>query len=141
MPNGILLSEVARMLEEGLMVTLPVTGTSMLPFIVGGQDSVVLQKAAASWRTGEIVLARTETGVYVIHRIVACSGQWVTLMGDGNLSGTELCRPENVLGVVIRIVKGGRCVDCRLPAERRKARLWYWLLPVRRYLLAVYRRI
>ena len=139
--NEVLLPEVAGMLAEGLIVTLPVTGNSMLPFIVGGKDSVVLQKQAVPLQKGEIVLARTDAGNYVIHRILACNEHCITLMGDGNLCGTETCLPENVLGIVIKIIKGKRYIDCRLPSARRKAELWYKLLPVRRYLLAVYRRV
>ena len=33
--NALLLPEVKKILSEGLTVTLPVTGNSMLPFIIG----------------------------------------------------------------------------------------------------------
>ena len=45
--NALLLPEVKKILSEGLTVTLPVTGNSMLPFIIGGRESVVLQKPSA----------------------------------------------------------------------------------------------
>lgn len=38
--NEDLLPEVAKMLAEGLIVTLPVKGNSMLPFIMGGDRTV-----------------------------------------------------------------------------------------------------
>ncbi len=36
--------EVLKLVDEGLSVVLPVKGTSMLPFIIGGKESVILQK-------------------------------------------------------------------------------------------------
>ena len=139
--NALLLPEVKKILSEGLTVTLPVTGNSMLPFIIGGRESVVLQKPSAPLQKGEIVLAQIAPDSYVIHRIVDCRGGQIILMGDGNLSATEACCPENVLGVVVKIMKAGKSMDCRTPLQRRKAALWYVLLPVRRYLVAIYRRL
>ena len=57
--NEILFPEVAALLEEGHTVTLKAKGTSMMPFIVGGRDSVVLQKADRV-AVGDIVLARLD---------------------------------------------------------------------------------
>lgn len=141
MANEALLPEVAKMLAKGLMVTLPVKGNSMLPFIIGGQDSVMLRKPAGTLQKWEIVFARTDNGAYVLHRIIAFDGSQVILMGDGNVHGVETCSRENVFGVVKNIIKGKRYIDCELPTQRKKAKLWYRMLPLRRYLLTVYRRI
>lgn len=140
-PNEEILPQVARMLADGINVVLPVAGNSMLPFIVGGQDSVLLQKTSTPLHKGEIVLAQTVKGEYVVHRIIACNKEQIILMGDGNLRGTEICQADKVLGVVIKIIKGKQNIDCRSLAQRIKAELWYILLPFRRYLLAVHHRI
>lgn len=139
-PNEVLLPEVSRLLQEGETVTLRAKGNSMLPFITGGRDSVVLRKATAL-QEGDIVLARTDNGTYVLHRILSLSGNRLTLMGDGNLCGTEQCTRDAVAGRAIHIIRKGKTTDCALPWEKRKARLWRALRPVRRYLLAIYKRI
>ena len=84
-----ILHETTRMVEEGLCVTLPVDGRSMLPFIIGGRDSVLLSKPE-DVMVGDIVLAWIENRRYVVHRILEIRGQHVTLMGDGNLYGKRL---------------------------------------------------
>lgn len=140
MANETVLPEVARMLAEGLVVTLPVKGDSMLPFIIGSRDSVVLRKPSAPLQKWDIVFARTDAGGYVLHRVIACDEKQVILMGDGNWRGKETGSRENVYGVVKDIIRGERHIDCELPAWRRKARLWYAMFPLRRYILAVYRR-
>ena len=57
LPNEVFLEEVAVLLDEGREVTLSPKGSSMLPFIREGRDSVVLRKEPAVHK-GDIVLVR-----------------------------------------------------------------------------------
>ena len=137
LPNEILLEEVAALLDEGREVEIMSKGTSMLPFIVGGRDSVILRKEATGvQKPGDIVLARRSPGNYVLHRLISVDGDRVTLKGDGNVFGTETVALEDVLGKVMAVVS---------PSGRRRvpgnAYLWRNLNPfVRRCFLALYRR-
>lgn len=140
-PNAILLGEVSSLLDEGKDVILMTKGSSMLPFIRGEKDSVNLRKLDGI-AVGDIVLARVREGVYVLHRVFSVDGDIVTLMGDGNLKGKERCRRSDVCGTVMEILKdGGKVVDCRGRQAFAKARIWRFLMPFRRYILAFYRRI
>lgn len=141
LPNDVLLGEVARLVSEGEKVTLMTKGVSMLPFIVGGRDSVILEKHS-DLEVGMIALAEIHKGVYVLHRIISIEGDMVTLMGDGNIRGCEYCRAGNIAAVATSVLKSsGKIVDCNSISHRRKARIWKMLLPLRRWILAVYRRI
>lgn len=137
--NDEFFSQVSSLLAAGQRVTLRAQGNSMFPFIAGGRDSVVLQGARGA-AVGDIVLARVPGLGYVVHRVYRVGGGWLLLMGDGNLHRTERCRACDVVGCVVRIVRGRRVVDCSSPAERMLAACWRVLLPVRRYLLWVARR-
>ena len=129
------LTQVPRLLDEGKVVVLKqIYGNSMLPFIRGGVDSVSLRKPEGV-EVGDIVLA-IFGGRPIVHRVIAINGTKVTLMGDGNPKGlTEEGDISNVLGVVDQIIS---------PSGRKrkpgKGRLWRRLLPVRKYLLKVYRK-
>lgn len=138
LPDALLLSEVASMLSEGHAVTLHAKGNSMFPFIVGGRDSVVLQRIKKLYR-GDIVLACLSGGHYVLHRIHRMENEKITLLGDGNI-GTESCRPADVCGTVVKIIRNGRHVRCSSRGERCRVRMWRALLPLRRLILAVCRR-
>jgi len=134
-PNDILLGEVTRLLNGGQEVVILAKGYSMTPFIRNGKDSVVLKKME-DVNVGDIVLAQISDGKYVLHRIIEIKGNDITLMGDGNIKGTEKCRKEDISGTVCRIIKeNGREV---VPG---KGVLWRRLKPIRRYILAIYRRI
>lgn len=143
-PNAILLGEVERLLEEGRKVTILVKGNSMLPFITGGKDSVELEKCQ-EYQSGDIVLAEVSKGHYVLHRIISIEGNEpgakVVLMGDGNICGTEHCCRKHITGRVNKIIKKNKEIDPNTPEERKKARLWKRLFPVRRWILAIYKRI
>lgn len=140
LPNEDLLPEVANMLSEGNLVTIKAKGNSMLPFIKGGRDSVILEKKDIP-AVGDIVLAEIAPKKFLLHRIIRIADDSITLMGDGNLSANEKCRTENICGHAIGIIHAGKRIDCNSKAEQRKAWAWRKLLPVRRYLLAIYRRI
>lgn len=139
-PNKDLIPEIARLVEDGTEVTFTPKGMSMLPFIRGERDSVVLKKISEV-AVGDIVLAKLSDDRYVLHRIIGVDGDKVCLMGDGNIKGTEECLKGEIMAIAVRILKGDRTIDCNSPSHRRRAELWKLLMPLRRYLLAVYRRI
>ncbi len=129
------LAQVPRLLDEGKAVVLKqIYGNSMLPFIRGGVDSVRLRKPEGV-KVGDIVLA-VFGGRPIVHRVIAIDGTKVTLMGDGNPKGmTEKGDLSNVLGIVDQIISpSGRS---RKPSN---GKLWRRLLPVRKYLLRIYRK-
>ena len=135
-----IIGEAVRLVNEGLSVTMLVKGRSMLPFILGGRESVVLTRPGAI-KPGDVVLARIDGSRYVLHRVMEVSEARVELMGDGNLAGREVCRPEDVLARADEVV-GADGSHRRLdtPKMQRRARWWRRLLPVRRWILAVYKR-
>ena len=138
MDNGSFFAEVVRLLSEGNRVTIPAKGDSMFPFIVDGRDSVVLC-SSEDIAVGDIVLAGLPGGRYVMHRVYRVEAEGFVLMGDGNLQAMECCGKDQVLGKAVQILRGRHIVDCTSRAALRKAALWRWLLPLRRYLLYVLR--
>jgi hypothetical protein len=63
-------------------------------------------------------------------------------MGDGNLVGTERCTIANIKALATHVVDAkGKMHQIDTPWRRRAAQLWWHLRPVRRYILAIYRRI
>lgn len=141
LPNEELLGEVSRLLAEGKNVVLKTKGNSMLPLIRGDRDSVELHREQ-SVGENDIVLAHLPGGQYVLHRVIAIDGQHVTLMGDGNIRGTEHCTLGDICGTALFVIRGdGSKKDCRSVRALRRAVMWRRLLPVRRYILGVYRRL
>ena len=139
-PNSIFFSEVESHLREGKSVVIPVKGYSMLPFIRDGRDSVEL-RGKVELEVGDIALARLGNGHFVLHRIWEIDGERVILMGDGNISGKEVCSRGDIIGVASKIFRGKKVIDCTSAAYVRNVKIWRRLLPIRRYILAIYRRL
>jgi len=135
-----IIAEAVRLVQEGIAVTLPVNGTSMLPFIIGGKESVILQQPT-DVNCGDIVLAWVEGSRYVVHRIISIEGDKVTLMGDGNIQGTEHCLRQDIKALATHVVNNNGTHDLYTPWRNRAAKLWWWLRPIRRYILGIYRRL
>lgn len=136
--NDILIPELGRLLAEGKEVRFTPSGVSMRPYIEGDKDSVVLAPVKDMPRRGDILLATVENlcgrTTYVLHRLIRIDGDILVLQGDGNLAGEERCKVGDVIGKVIAIEN---------PKGKRKCltngRVWFWLKPVRKWLLKIYR--
>ena len=120
-------------LEQGKVIQLTPVGISMLPFIRGGRDKVLVRKEKEV-KVGDIVLVPYGDHL-ILHRVYAIDGTRLTLMGDGNLKGTEEVEASEVMGTAVQIIQpDGR------GRKPRKAWLWRHTLPVRRLMLKLRRK-
>ena len=141
MTDNEIIEEAIRLVKDGVSVTLPVNGNSMLPFIIGGKESVILH-APGLIDVGDVVLAWVDGRRYVVHRVVSIDGERVTLMGDGNLAGREHCLLNDIKARVTHVVDDKERRHYLYNRWRKRAaKMWYWLRPIRRYLLAIYKRL
>jgi len=137
--NSVFLPQVAELIREGHTVTITARGYSMMPFIEHNRDLLIFSKAGEV-KVGDVVLAEIAKGVFVCHRVDALTGERLTLRGDGNVFGTESCTLGDVRARLAAVVRKGRRYDLDTSrAWRIYTSVWPHLLPVRRYLLALYR--
>lgn len=131
-------------LVQGQEVVLPITGSSMTPFLRPGRDQAVLKAADPDGlRPGDVALYQRAGGQYVLHRVIRRSEQPTvsyTMLGDAQWTEEPGIRPKQVLAVAVAFeVKGSR-FSCDAPSYRRRVAVWGGLRPVRRLLMAVWRR-
>lgn len=140
-PNAVLIPEIVRLINEGHTVTLPLKGFSMRPFLEDGRDKALLAKPTLP-RVGDPVLAETSPKHYVLHRIVSVDGDNITLLGDGNLT-PEHCTTSDICASVAGFYRKGRTTLDRTDGRKWKvySKIWMDARPMRRWLLAFYRRI
>ena len=149
-PNDVLLGLVRDMIRDGgtdeqgtriehHTAIIWVKGYSMRPFLEHMRDKVQLSFPSRDLQVGDAVLAEIAPGHYVLHRIIEVNGDRLTLMGDGNTRGTEQCRVRDVAGIVTQYIRPNRTLLADDPALCRRIRRWRRLLPIRRYLLLIYK--
>jgi len=143
--NDTFFADVLAVLDQGRQVTIPVKGYSMLPFIRGAKDLVVLEKAGSDLKADDIVLFHLgpmDGGRYVMHRILSIDGDAVDIMGDGVPENHEHVRRSQILAKAVQIIRGGkRSVDPYSPCQLRLVHFWQRIRPARRYLLFIYRHL
>ena len=127
--NRELFGIVRDSLLEGNTVRVSVKGESMLPFFRSGSTITLRPVREEDIRRYNVVMA--DAGhAFVVHRIIDICEERITLFGDGNIKGTEQVSRDKIYGVV----------DCS-PLHIFFAKIWLWMRPVRRFPLAVFRRI
>lgn len=135
--NSIIFPEIAKLILEGQTVTLRAKGKSMLPFIKN--DDIVKLSRYDKLELYDIVLANVGRNKYVLHRIIKIDDNQFTLMGDGNISGCEECPLGNILAVAVSVIKDKKEYDCKSNTYVKWAKIWVYLRPIRKYLLALYK--
>ncbi len=142
LPNALFIPEIKRAIDEGHTVTFRVRGYSMRLFLEDRRDKVVLAPCKEV-KVGDVVLAEIRKDIYVLHRIIKKEGEQLTLMGDGNIYGTETCSTSNIIGIAIGFLRKGREEMESTNGKKWKIYSFFWLhlKPIRRYILAFYRLI
>lgn len=141
-PNDILIPEIKRKIDEGKNVTFSVKGYSMRLFLENNRDKVILSPIKETLKVGDVVLAEVSTKFYVLHRIIRIQGEKITLMGDGNIIGTEECKTKDVIGIVTGFYRKGRNHPDLVTGKKWRiySKIWLTLKPFRRIILGIYRR-
>ena len=115
-------------------------GTSMLPLIVQGRDSVTLVKPDGRLFEDDIAFYKRKDGSFILHRVMSVEPDSYTMCGDNQLVLEPGIRDEQIIGVVSSLFVKGKKISItnkryRRYIKRRKS------LKKRRILLAFARRI
>lgn len=134
------LSQMLPAMEETLAaggtVKLPITGTSMLPLLVAGRDTVILKKADLPLKLFDLPLYRRKDGAFVLHRVVAVEKDGTyTMCGDNQWVKEPGISGEQIIGVVEAVERKGKLLPVQSFRYRAYVRFWHTLLPVRKYLV------
>ena len=139
--NDEFFAQVLGRLDDGHTATIPVKGFSMLPFIRGGKDLVVLEKATGDIVADDIVLFRMG-GRYIMHRVLRTDGTRYDIQGDGVWLGHEYPTRDMILAKAVAILRNGRKeVNPYAPSQLRKVHAWQRLGKFRRYVMFIYRHL
>lgn len=133
------LEEILPVIEEKLAsggtVEIPITGTSMLPLLVQGRDTVVLKKAKGNLKKYDLPLYRRKDGAFVLHRIVSAENDSFSMCGDNQWIIEKGIGPSQIIGVVSVIKRKGKIIDVNSAGYRFYCRVWKLLFPVRKYIV------
>jgi hypothetical protein len=96
-------------LEKGRPFRFEARGTSMEPFIVDGDILTVVPLAGSRPRPGDVAaFVHPASGGVRVHRVVKVEDGRYVLKGDNALDADGALSCDQILGVVVRLERGGR---------------------------------
>lgn len=127
-----LMPVIRQELAQGKGVRFSPKGTSMLPMLRQGVDSVVLSQLPEKLKKYDLPLYQRRNGQYVLHRIVK-AGETYTCMGDNQFEEeTGICE-DQFIAVVSAFYRGQKRYSVNQPGYRLYCRFWYHSRHIRRF--------
>ncbi len=121
---------IREALEQGKNVRFSPRGTSMLPMLRQGVDSVVFSPLPRKLRKYDLPLYRRKSGQYVLHRIVE-AGDSYTCVGDNQFELERGLGHEQMIALVTGFYRGDTYHRTDSLPHRLYCRLWHRSRPVR----------
>lgn len=115
---------IREVMDSGGEFTLYPRGTSMLPLIVQGRDSVTLEQPQGALHRGDIAFYQRENGQYVLHRIIGERDGTFTMCGDNQLAPEYGVKPEQIIAKAAYITRKGSKITPRSLPYRLYVLLW-----------------
>ena len=111
-------------------------GTSMLPLLRQGVDSVALRALNRPPRKFDILFYQRRDGSYILHRVKKVTTDGLIMWGDNHVMLEYGVTDDMIIGYAARIFRGEHELDCR--GLRYKLYLWLWQFKaIRRIILPI----
>lgn len=127
-----LLPLIQEQLSAGKSVSFSPNGTSMLPMLHQGRDTVVLSPVPDRLQKYDLPLYRRDSGQFVLHRVIAV-GDTYTCMGDNQFDPEPNLRHNQMIAVVTAFTHHGKQYAVTDGRYRLYCRFWHHSRPLRRF--------
>lgn len=98
------------LVEQGETVCLPITGSSMVPFLVHGRDQIRFQKPDRPLRRGDLAFFQRPNGDYVMHRVCQITPQGCYFLGDNQQTIEGPIPTQRVFGLITQVCHKGKWI-------------------------------
>ena len=123
---------IKESLENGKSVRLSPKGSSMLPMIRQGIDTVTLSPIDRPLKKYDIPLYLRDDGKYVLHRIVKVHKDSFDMCGDAQREIERNVPKSAVVAQAVGFIRKGRQFSVNSPKYRLYALLWCSIIPLRK---------
>ncbi len=101
---------IREVVESGGEFVMKTHGTSMLPLLSDGNDSVVLINKSEPV-IGDVAFYKRANGQYVLHRIVGKRADGFVMRGDNQIINEYGIKNDNIIAIMWAFVKNGKRTD------------------------------
>ena len=127
-----LMPVITECLAAGQSFTFSPYGTSMLPMLRQGIDTVTLSPITGPLRKYDLPLYRRPDGKFILHRIVG-TGETYTCMGDNQFCPEYGVGPDRMIAVVTAFTRNGQKHSVTELPYRTYCSVWHHTRTLRRY--------
>lgn len=121
-----------ELLEQGHTVNLPITGSSMTPFLVPNRDTLIISPPDGNFRRGDMVFYQRMNGQYVMHRIHHIDSDGALyIVGDAQTVIEGPVHPKQVFGVIRQVIRKDKIIDSRDFWWFFFEKIWIRMVPLR----------
>lgn len=121
---------IRERLADGQSVKFAPKGTSMLPMLRQGVDTVELSPFSGKLEKYDLPLYQRDNGQYVLHRIIAV-GETYTCIGDNQFASEPGLRHDQMIALVTAFTRDGKRIEVTAPGYQCYCRFWCATRPVR----------
>ncbi|MBE6750632.1 MAG: hypothetical protein E7560_05665 [Ruminococcaceae bacterium] len=132
-PSASLVPLIEEQLSEGKTVKFAPKGTSMLPLLREGRDTVTLCAINRPLEKYDIGFYRRQNGQYVLHRIVDIKDT-VTCCGDGQFWLEKGLLPSQFIGVVCAFSRDNKTYSVTSWSYKFYCRIIHFSRPLRHFI-------
>lgn len=125
-------TRIAPELRAGNAVAFPVSGSSMLPAVAGGRDFAKAELCEPErLRRLDVVVVRTDSGRYIMHRITKLTKFGFYTQGDWRTEGDGFFRFDQIVAQITEFRRNGKSIDLESGFWRGVFGLWVAAAPIR----------
>ena len=113
----------------------------MYPLLVGGRDSLILNKIDRKLKRGDICLYRRDTGIYVTHSVHHVDKAGIYMLGESQTGIEGPLSMDHMLAYAEGFIRKGKLYSCSNFFYRFFHEIWMILRPARPMLIKAYRKV
>lgn len=108
LPPEALVEDLLAAMQETQAVPLVISGSSMVPFLVHGRDTVYLSKLERTPKRGDMIFYRRDNGTYILHRVFRPGEDACDMVGDAQTGIEKGIRRDQMLAIVTAARRKGK---------------------------------
>lgn len=131
-------SVLREIAEEGKVVSMLISGSSMSPFLCHSRDCIYFTKPDRELKRGDMVFYQRDTGQYVMHRIYKKKPEGYYMVGDAQTQIEGPLRRSQIFALIVKVKRKGKIIQ---PGDfwwEFFEHVWIRIVPVRKFSEKIY---
>ncbi|MBQ7433261.1 MAG: S24/S26 family peptidase [Lachnospiraceae bacterium] len=132
------ISTLRQIVENGQEVSLKISGSSMMPFLIHERDMILFGPVKGELKKGDMVFFQRQEGQFVMHRICKITPEGYYIVGDAQVVIEGPIKREQIFAKVNRARRKGKWIDENDFWWKFFEKVWIRIIPLRHVIMRTY---